>query len=202
MPDFGPLAPVVAYAGYITAAALAVRVAWAGKILWEPDIRDLAKAPARFAGVVSAIAMVLLFAFSRSSPEWGWLVPYSLVFCGLGLFNLLLYIVLLSAYTVQCEDEKERTVAGLWLTSAASQILKGNSNHLLQGQPPPDTIRDLYCGTGKVPDRIWPPVAQGLAKAALIVVYIGFIAPSTLAIATGALILERSTHESKSERPA
>jgi hypothetical protein len=194
MSDFGPLAQVVAYAGYISAAALALRVAWAGKVLWEPDIQDLAKAPARLAGVVSGVAIVLLFALSRTSPEWRWLVPYSLTFCGVGLLGLLGYIILLAAYTVQCEGDAERTVAGFWLTEVARQILAGTSDHLLPGQKPPQSVSDLYCGTGKKPDRVWPPIAQGMAKATLVLIYIFFISPTTLAIATGALILEKATH--------
>jgi hypothetical protein len=194
MPDFGPLAPLVAYAGYITAATVAIRVAWAGKLLWEPDIRDLAKAPARFAGVVSAVIIVLLFVYSRTSPEWRWLIPYALTFLSIAFVGLLGYVILLSICTLQCQDDKERTVAGFWLTTQAAQIMAGKSDHLLEGQKSPGSVRELYCGSGKEPDRIWPPVSQGLAKAALIFIYIGFIAPATLAIATGALILEKSTH--------
>lgn len=196
MADFGPLAPLVAYAGYMTAAALAVRVAWAGKLLWEPDIRDLAKAPARVAGVISAVSIVLLFALSRSPTDWKWLIPYAIGFGGVAIVGLLGYIILLAAFTVQCTGETERTVAGLWLTPAAKQILSGNSSNLLPGQTPPGSIRELYCGSGKDPDRIWPPVAQGLAKALLVLVYIAFIAPATLSIATGALILEKAARTS------
>lgn len=196
--DYGPLAEVVAYAGYMTAASMAVRVAWAGKLLWEPEIRDLAKAPARMAGVFSAVAIVLLFAYSRSSDDWKWLTPYAIAFALASIVALLVYIVLLAAYTIQCTGENQRTVAGFWRTNIANQILSGNApDHLLNGQTPPASVRELFCGSGRDPDRIWPPVAQGLAKASLVAIYLVFISPATLSIATGAIILEKSSQAPK-----
>jgi hypothetical protein len=191
MEQYGPLAPIVAYAGYMTAGTLAIRVAWAGKLIWEPDIRDVAKAPARLAGVLSAVAIVLLFAYSRTSNDWKWMTIYLLWFTGIGLFGLLAYIVLLAAYTVQCADEKERTVAGFWLTPFAANCLAQE----VQAGRPPVSLRELFCSSRDHPERIWPPIAQGLARAVLVVTYIAFISPTTLAIATGAIILDKAVHE-------
>jgi hypothetical protein len=191
--NFGPLAQIVAFAGYMTAAALAIRVAWAGKLVWEPDIRDLAKAPARVAGVLSAVIVVLLFAYSRSSDHWEWLVGYTIAFVVVGISGLLAYIFLLAAFTIQCTGDNDRVVAGFWLTRTANEILSGKSKHLLRGQPPPGSVRELFCGSGKEPDRVWPPAAQGLAKVCLVVTYIVFISSTTLSIAAGAIILEKSS---------
>ena len=193
MADYGQLGQVVAYAGFATAASLAIRVTWAGKLIWEPDIRGLGKAPARMAGVISAVVIVLLFAYTRGSNDWKWLTPYALTFAGIGIFSLLAYIIFLAACTVQCAEDRERTVAGFWKTSTAKQILAGKSPYLPPGQLPPETVKELFCGSGRDPDRVWPPLAQGLAKAALVLIYIAFIAPATLAIATGAIILEKAS---------
>lgn len=52
MSNYGPLAEIVAIAGNLGAAGVALRVAWAGKVSsWEPEIEELPSAPTRVAGV-------------------------------------------------------------------------------------------------------------------------------------------------------
>jgi hypothetical protein len=125
MADYGPLASIVAYGGNLTAGALALRVAWAGKLAFEPPITSLEKASTRFAGVIAAVTIGIIFALTRGAGDWRWVVNWALISAVVALIGLLAYTVLLQTLVVRCPNDARPYLAGFWLTPRAKQTLAG-----------------------------------------------------------------------------
>ena len=166
MGDFGPLGTVVGLAGNLGAACVAIRAAWAGKGLWEPDVRELPKAPTRIAGVLAIVGIAIVFDSTHGAPAPG-LADLAIFLSAVAVVAFVLDVVLRSVLIYRCEGETNGVIGGFWLKPEARAILKGKSPHLLEGQPPPSNKKELYCGSGRDPDRIWSRLSQGIGAATL-----------------------------------
>ena len=193
MSEYGPLATFVAYAGNLGAAAIAVRVAWTGKATkWEPEIRDLPKAPTRMASLFAIVAIAVLFTLTRARTDFEWLLWLAGLTAGVALLGFLSYVFLLMTHVFTCGEDDRKFVRGFWLTAVAKDILAGNSEHLLPGQPPPHNDKELFCGSGRIADRVWPDPSRALAQISLILAYILFIVPGTIAVSGASIAIEKA----------
>lgn len=193
MSDYGPLAPIVAYAGNLAAAALAFRVAWAGKVFnWEPEIAGLNKAPTKIAGLFSLITVAVIFAETRSDPDFVWLMWMSGIAAGTTLIGFLVYIFLKSTRAFSCPNDDQIVIRGFWLTQHAKNAIAGEEPYVLPGQTPPHNDKEFFCGSGRLPDRVWPVEAQALAQISLVLAYILFIAPGTIAVSAASIVIEKA----------
>lgn len=193
MNDYGPLATIVAYAGNLGAAAVAMRVAWTGKATkWEPEIPELAKAPTRVAGLLALLAIAVLFVRTRTGDDFDWLLWLMGWAGGITLLAFLAYLFLVMTLVFTCDDNGPKTVRGYWLTPTAKKVLAGDSDHLLPGQPPPHNDKEFFCGSGRSADRVWPDSARALAHISLVLAYILFIAPGTIAVSSASIAMEKA----------
>jgi len=159
--QYGPLALVVALAGNLGAAAIAFRAAFAGKMIWEPQVQNFNNAPTRIVNVFVIIGIAILFFATRGHRDL-FPIAYWAVGFGIAAFVFFLLDVLVrSIVIIRCDSADPGIVGGFWLTERARQILVGHPaayerGDLLvnpqTGEKPriPVSVADLFCTPRKL----------------------------------------------------
>src|SRR3989442_10374422 len=158
MKDYGIFTNIVANAGAIIAMAAAMGLAWRGRTKWEPSEDDVPKAPQKVAGLLSAVAITVIWA-SLQEPMYTSVLSKLSLGLGLGaVISLCLYVFLVSTQTyVRVRAQGRRTVnqqniiGGFNLTEESRQII---AEHRRQGTVPPP-ISELFKAASYDPDRVW-----------------------------------------------
>src|SRR5262249_28073557 len=123
MTDYGPLAFLVTIAGNLAAAAFALRVLWAGKTGWEPKIRDFPNAPTRVTALACMIGIAVAFSLTRAIHGLQPILPWAIGFSLVAIVAFLVDIIARTTLIVRCGDDDQGTLAGLWLTRRAKDIM-------------------------------------------------------------------------------
>ncbi len=186
MNDLGPLSSVVQNVGFIVAAAATIFTLWAGKASWAPQVANFEKGPSKWSLVLSATAIGLLYIYRR---EHSVLANLAVVFVFIALVALCLDLLIRKLTIIKCDHDKRGIIGGLWLSPEAKKILSGSSKHILPHQLPPETVKDLFCNSGRNPDRIWSNSSQITAQLLVTLAYMVWRVAITLAPATVALLI-------------
>jgi hypothetical protein len=200
---YGPLALIVALAGNLGAAAVALRIAFAGKLIWEPKVQNFNKAPTRIVNVFVIIGIAIMFFATRSQPGM-FPTAYWAIGFGIVLFVFFLAdVALRTKVIVTCENTDISIIGGFWLTRRAREILRGEQAAYDRGdllidpetgkkQEPPTSVTDFFCNGGRNVELTWTAASRVLANVTSVFVYCIWLAGACLAVAASSIVLEKA----------
>jgi hypothetical protein len=200
--QYGPLALIVALAGNLGAAAVAFRMAFSGKLIWEPKVSEFSLAPTRIVNVFVIVGIATMFFGSRGSGLGT--VGYWAIALGLITFIFFLLDVLVrSIVIVRCGEETVGVIGGFWLTKRAREILGGEPAAFERGdltinpatgqkQKPPTSISDFFCNNGRNIELTWSRGSHALASVTLVFVYCTWLASAMLGVGAASIVLEKA----------
>ena len=128
---YGPLGDMVTGAGFLLAAALALRLGWMRRSgsYWVPPDEAVPKATTRVALLVTAVLLALLYVFLSNPGRKEILAAITLLFLILAVIGLLSTTHIMRAYGVEVERTNRRgkkvksiKLGGKRLTSEAERI--------------------------------------------------------------------------------
>jgi hypothetical protein len=131
--EYGPLAGTVALAGCLMAAASAVGLAWMRGARWQPPEETLPGGAAKFAALVCAVAVAILYVIGPSELGMrglAWTASAS-VFISIVAFLLCLYINTSYAYIRRdraAGSRKDNRVLGGYELSDEAKDIKGRKD--------------------------------------------------------------------------
>ncbi|WP_213290449.1 hypothetical protein [Bradyrhizobium sp. sGM-13] len=188
MSDYAVLGQVVGTAGVIIAAGGAITLAFKGRERWEPVEEDIPRAPAKVAGLLAAVFIVVIFVLTRGRRDIDWLLSL-LIICGVAtVIGLFLYVWLIQTqmFTAIIAVDARRTrstkvIGGLSLTS--------NARAALAKKQGPKTIQQLFEGAAYDKDLVWTRSSQALAKLLFLAAFLMLQVFGSLSLATAAILL-------------
>jgi hypothetical protein len=189
MSEYGALGGIVAVAGSVMAAGGAITLAFKGRARWEPIEEDVPKAPAKIAGLATAVCIVLIFIAARKNPDTAWLGPLCLGFLVTALVGIFGYIwlVQVNTFTAQLATGRrkvasQKVIGGLWLTRQARAVLH---------QPDePKTVQMIFAGSAYNKDLVWPRPSQAVAKLLFLISFLALQVFGSLSLASAAILLD------------
>lgn len=195
---FGPLAGLVVTAAQIFAAIIALLMIGAGRGFWAPPMPDLKNFPARMAGMLGLVAVLILYVASRDPAS-----PVSFlqvaICAAAGLLVLgLIYMVAYLALTFSCEDDKTRYIRGLRLDPEARRVIRNEEGPLcptrqLFDAERPRNGRDYFCRSDRdQPDFVWTPGSLIASRVVLVVAYLPFAFSIIVLLASSALAIDQA----------
>jgi hypothetical protein len=191
---YGPLTDLVKYSGMLMSAALAIGLAWRRRANWEPCEEDVPKGPSRVAGLLSAIAIAIVWSeYSTLAAKEG-LTKAAMTLGASALIFLLLYGFLIANQVFEEKFspkknrvESRKVVGGFRLThEAQKQLRKAGS------------VQQLFEGAAYKPDLVWTRPSRALAKQAFAFAYIGLNLSGTMALSCAALLFLLTSISKKS----
>jgi hypothetical protein len=115
--------------------------------------------------------------------------PVIVIWCtSLAVATLLTYLFLLRVlgYTMEVPVSETRTqksyiIGGLWLTVRARELRKEGA-----------TVQNILKRACYEPDLVWPRLSVGLGEVLVIITYVTLMVSTSIALALGSLLLQRS----------
>jgi hypothetical protein len=184
--SFGSLAPLVETVGWIVSAGIAIGWSWRRRTRWEPSEEDLPSAPNKVSGLLTALAVVLLFTQYSQTMHVPLLVRLLYVSTGVTVLSLLLYGFLITNNTYQREVVrpdgsvvKNNLIGGFKLRPIAAQALKR----------PGKTIQQILKDGAYEADQIWTRPSRAVAKTLFVLCYLGLTVGGSIALTCAAILL-------------
>jgi hypothetical protein len=189
MSGYGALNGIVAAAGTVMAAGSAITLAFKGRARWEPIEEDVPRAPAKIAGLTTAVCVVLIYGAARQNPDVAWLGPLCLG-CLLATFVgtcLYIWLVQVNTFTSQRATGRQRVasqkvVGGLWLKREAKAILNRPDA--------PKSVQMLFAGSAYDKDLLWSRPSQAAAKILFLISFLSLQVFGSLSLAAAAIFME------------
>ena len=196
---FGPFAGIVTTASQILAAVLALLLLGAGRGLWAPPGQGLDNFAPRIAGLLSLVAVVILYVASGDAEltlsflRMAIWAAVALIVSGIG------YILAYQLLTFHCPGEDTTFVKGFRLDPDAKRVLAND-----QGPPPLPQIRritgdvrpidacDYFCNADRTkPEFVWTKGSHVAAQLLLTVLYIPLAFSIIVLLAASALAVQQ-----------
>lgn len=174
------MADTVSTAGSLVAAASAIRLAWQGRTRWEPSEEDVHTGGQRVAGLLSVVAIVLMWVQLRG-PEHARELNKILIGAVLAaaiLFLLYSFLLGLQTYMLYPGLPGETRIIGGFrlMPNARAQRKRRHVGN-----------QKLLQNLDYEPDAVWTRPSRQFAKTACIALYMGLIAAGTIALAAAAI---------------
>ncbi len=189
--DYGQFAPWVAIAGSLAAAVGAFRMLAFGRGVFDPKV-ELAPVLTRAAGVVVMIGAAIAYFTTRGDtalfPIAGWAIGAGVLL----VVALLVDLGLRTGLTVHCKNPDATVIGGLALTARAKGMLAGDTKFIVPGQPPPASVSELYCLSGRKADQVWEPGSIALAHAAVALFFVLWTAAGVFGVAAASIVAEKA----------
>jgi hypothetical protein len=190
--DYGRLTPLVTTAGTLVSAAIALSLTWRRRAKWEPAEEDISRGPQRVAGVLTAVALAILWVRLSSPRDVGLATQLAVVFGVVCLVSLFVYGYLTSAMTYRIKvsraiDEivEQSVIGGFRLTRRAREWMREKQY---------SDVQNMLPGVGFDPHEIWTRHSRALAKQFFVAAYIALTVSGTLALSCAAIVLLLSPH--------
>jgi len=187
--------PVIGGAGSLMAAGAAITLAWRGRTKWEPCDEDLSNGSRKLAGLLSALAVAVLWCLARATVGVLTLLRLqrTAIYSGLLCFAfLLVYGLLVFVFTYLGKLVKsgspQRIIGGLWVTAAAHDKIAAGQKR----DSPPRNYQEFLELPGITADLLWPRLSRGLVKQAFVFSFIILTVSGTAALTGAALLVEGS----------
>lgn len=187
MSEYGQLGSLVATAGSVMAAGVAILAVWAGKGRWAPPRNPLSDAlePVSVVVAMAIILTLLIDPFLIAGP--GGLATAALAFGIAAVVALLVYLFLMIVLVHEkptptgdgTTTRTDRLIGGFWLTPAAKENLKQAGS-----------VQLLLRGSAYDPDLLWSRPSRALATVSLAVCYMMLVVAGSVALASGAMLLD------------
>lgn len=172
MSEYGVFANVVAIAGSLAAAAGAIGLAWMRRARWQPPEEAVSQGTAKVAGLVSMVAIALLYAFGADQLGKAGLARIALIGLGIVIVSLSLTTLLSVSRTFQKADKK--ILGGFRLTAEARRV---QEQHQQSEQEMLDTVRA---------DKVWTRGSIALCHMLATLGFTTLIASGTISLAAAA----------------
>lgn len=181
--DYGVLAPIVADAGSVMAAGVALVLAFRGRSRWEPSEQDVPNGGQRVAALVAIVIVVLVWLQYRSPDNAGGLNVIVITSACLATVSFLVYSFLVGSHTYKLYEgvkgAEMRIIGGLRLTDEAE---KARRKHKVGEQR-------LLQGLAYDPDRVWTRGSRAMIKTVVAAAYMLFLAGGAIALGSTAVRL-------------
>lgn len=172
MSEYGVFANGVAVAGSLAAAAGAIGLAWMRRARWQPPEEVVPNATAKVAGLISMVAIALLYAFGPAELGSRGLAIVAVVTLVLAILSLCFTIYVSVSRTFQKNGKP--ILGGFQMTEEARSIQRA---HQQTEQEMLDTVS---------PDKVWTRGSIALAHIAATIGFIGLITCGTISLAAAA----------------
>lgn len=195
MENLGPLGGLVAGAGFVVSAAIALIALVTARSPWAPEVPGLKNYAVRIYGVVIGAAVVGLFVDSLATAPNVRHVTFTIISSGTGVAFGLVYLFLHQLLIFHCEGDRQHVVKGLVLRPNAKLVLGGELNLPAPYGPissTPESATQYYCRSGRSSDFIWEPWSVALARLILVACYGLAMVPLTLALASSSIAMSRA----------
>ena len=183
---YGSLTDVVSAAGSIMAAGLAVWHGWRKRARFEPSEEDIPKAPARVAGLVTAVIIAVLWLQTRFDLDISFLTRLALGLLVGCVSFLIVYGFLVAVQTYEViysprpnEVASRKIIGGLWMRRHAKKTKRKKHT----------TTQELLAGLAYDVDKVWSRQARGFAKSVFVLCYLGWNITGTVALACAAILM-------------
>jgi hypothetical protein len=195
MKDPGPLAFIVTFAGFLIAAAAALRALWAGKFLWDPDLGHLERSAVKMAGLITAIGLAVAFASFYGDIKSPRLVSWTIGVGAAALVFFLVDVALRQWLFVQCTPTSKRIVRGFRTNERTRDLLRDKPmarirGDIGEGDQPPPSARAFFCSLPDIrdPDVVWTHSSQVAAIVSIILTYVLWSGLATNGLALAAML--------------
>jgi hypothetical protein len=197
--NLGPLTTILAYAANLGGAAVALRLIFFGRAVFDPNV-EMSRVLTRAAGVLIMVGLAIAFVTTRQSANILLLSLAAIVFGGALLVFLLRDLGLRTRLTVTCPGDPKKakgTISGYELTDWAKRMLAGDEKTLSQSRVPsltiaPTSAEDLFCKAGKKSGEVWTKDSISKAHQDVSLAFIVWIAAACLAISCSAILIEKA----------
>jgi ABC-type uncharacterized transport system substrate-binding protein len=181
--NYGIFTDLVKTAGFLMSAVAAIGLTWRGRARWEPSEEDIPKGPQKVGGLLTAVALALLWTFAADAQHLRFLANIAVVTAIVCLASLLIYGYLISVQTYEGSAKKgeKKLIGGLSLKPAAEDALKRSENPL--------TAQEFLKLNRYDPDKVWTRPGRALAKSSFILFYLGLTLGGSLALTCAAMII-------------
>ncbi len=196
---FGPFARIVTTSAQILAATLALLLIGAGRNLWAPPGQGLQDFAPRIAGLLSVVAVLILYVVSRDAESTLSFLQVATWTAGALILTGAGYIVAFQLLTFRCPGEKTTFVRGFRLDPEAKRVLDND-----QGPPPLPEVRritgnirptdacDYFCKADRTkPEFVWTKGSHVAAQLLLTFLYIPLAVSIIVLLAASALAIQQ-----------
>jgi hypothetical protein len=179
--DFGTLAPLVKVVGTVISAAAAIGLAWRGRTSIEPSEEDIPGIPQKVGGLLTAIALALIWSMAADSSHYNLLVFLSVSLGILTLLALLCYGFLIGTLSFRTNSPANTIIGGFALTPYAKAKLEAATAGL--------TVQQLVHDEADDPDRVWDRKSRSLAKQVFVLSYLLLVVSGSISISCASIIV-------------
>lgn len=183
--DLGPFAGLLGTAGCAISAGTALITTWSGGANWAPQDEGMLKGPGRIAGLTSTALVVILWVGTRPAGPYPYLPNLALVAAMLTIGAFLAYQFLTSTLTYDDRSypKKPRKMIGGFR-------IKASARHAMAEQD--KSPQQFLDGADYDPEEVWTPTSIAAARVALLLTYLLLLISGTVALASVALLVEKS----------
>ena len=183
--DYGALTVLVKTVAAVVSATAAIGLAWRGRARWEPSEEDLPAGPQRVGGLLTAVAIALLWTLGADVVRIRFLTMLAIGTALACLAALLVYSLLIGMQTYIAVDTsgasrvERKVIGGFRLTESASAELRAKKL----------TVQGLLKRYRYDPDRVWTRLSRSIAKLCFIVCYILLTLTGSVALSAASVLL-------------
>jgi hypothetical protein len=177
-PEYGPFANIVALAGCIIAAAMAIALAWVRGAKWQPPEEELPGATTKFSALVCGVAIAILYVIGQKELGIGGLARLAGWSVGLAVVALLTTVYVNTVYSYQGQSGA-RILGGYRLTGEAKSIQREKKL----------TVQKIFDTGGYDKDLVWTRSSRGLVRVLSSVTYLALQTLGSIGLAAAALLM-------------
>ena len=193
--DYGPLSGLVQTTGWLISSVIAIGFSWRRGGKWIPYQEDLPKAAERIGGVLTAVAVALLWALYNSWAEVPFLTRIALITAVTAVVAFLIYAFLVALQTYEKDistatvTQSIKIIGGFTLRPAAKKKAKTQ------------TVQAMFKDAAYDPDAIWEKPGRATAQALFALLFILMTFAGTVALSSAAMVLMISQTDRPKDPP-
>jgi putative ABC transport system substrate-binding protein len=183
---YGELNGLVKAVGVLVSTSIAIGLTWRGRAKWEPSEEDISKGPQRVGGLLTAVAIALLWSLSADTQHLDFLTQLAVgLSISCALFLLIYgFLITTQTYTVIKGSSRKKVVrkiiGGFGLSYRAKLATQDGSNFT--------TVQEFLQHEVYDPDRVWSRHSRAIAKLCFVVCYLGLVVCGSIALACASII--------------
>lgn len=181
------LSGLVKAAGALVSASVAIGLTWRGRAKWEPSEEDISKGPQKVGGLLTAVAITILWSLSIDNQHLNLLTKLAISLSLISVGFLLVYgfLVATQTYTIiegsGRKKVKRKIIGGFALLDRAKLAIK-QGHHF-------KTVQEFLQQEVYDPDRVWSRQSRALAKLCFVICYLGLVVCGSIALTCASIIL-------------
>jgi ABC-type uncharacterized transport system substrate-binding protein len=185
--NYGELSGLVKAVGVLVSASVAIGLTWRGRAKWEPSEEDISKGPQKVGGLLTAVAIALLWSLAADNQHLDLLTQLAVsLSIGCAVFLLIYgFLVATQTYTISVNSNRKKVcrkiIGGFALLNGAKLTLQNGTQFL--------TVQEYLQQERYNPDRVWSRPSRAIAKLCFAICYLGLVVCGSIALACASIIL-------------